>query len=68
MYQIQEDLESDPTKNSYMFIRSIIEALFVMGKLREGVQNIREKLSLELYYVIERCIQDIEIKYIFISN
>ncbi|KAI8818997.1 Sec8 exocyst complex component-specific domain-containing protein [Fimicolochytrium jonesii] len=56
--EITEDLEANPEADSFQFILCIMEALFLLGRVREAMELIRDRLPIELYYVVERTVQE----------
>ncbi|KAJ3085596.1 hypothetical protein HK102_014021 [Quaeritorhiza haematococci] len=58
--EINEDLGSNPEADSFAYMRALVEGLFLLGKLPNSLATIRERLPLELYYVIERTIQEVD--------
>ncbi|KAJ3149479.1 hypothetical protein HDU89_003843 [Geranomyces variabilis] len=56
--EITEDLEANPETDSFHYILCLIEALFMLGRLREALELVRDRLPVELYYVVERTVQE----------
>jgi exocyst complex component 4 len=65
----QEDLEMNPEvifyhlipqADSFSFMHSIVEAFHILGKLPEALKTLHDRVSLELFYVIERTIQEVD--------
>ncbi|KAI8915401.1 Sec8 exocyst complex component-specific domain-containing protein [Powellomyces hirtus] len=57
-YEITEDLETNPETDSFHYILCLVEALFLLGRLREALELVRDRLPIELYYVVERTVQE----------
>ncbi|KAI9101019.1 Sec8 exocyst complex component-specific domain-containing protein [Phlyctochytrium arcticum] len=55
-----EDLETNPEADSYQYIQSLLESLAHLGRLGQAMEVIRERLPVELYYVVERTVQEVD--------
>ncbi|KAJ3283609.1 hypothetical protein HK104_010298, partial [Borealophlyctis nickersoniae] len=56
--EMVEDLDVNPEEDSYRYMQSLLEGLFLLGKLPEAMQVTGDRLPVELYYVVERTIQE----------
>ncbi|KAI8907206.1 Sec8 exocyst complex component-specific domain-containing protein [Gorgonomyces haynaldii] len=61
-YDDNTDPELDQEQDSYKYMQVLIESLHVLNKLPDAFMHISERLGLELYNVVERTLQDQEIK------
>ncbi|KND01717.1 uncharacterized protein SPPG_03510 [Spizellomyces punctatus DAOM BR117] len=61
--EITEDLETNPETDSYHYMLCLIESLALLGRLRPAMEVIRERLPVELYYVVERTVQEVDHRY-----
>ncbi|KAI9204105.1 Sec8 exocyst complex component-specific domain-containing protein [Polychytrium aggregatum] len=53
-----DDDSVDPETDSNIYMASLIEGLFHLGKLADSSDMIKERMSIELYYLVERTLQE----------
>ncbi|KAJ3052048.1 hypothetical protein HK097_006960 [Rhizophlyctis rosea] len=58
--QSDEDLELNPEENSLQYMRNLLEALHLLGRLPHAIEITRDRLPVKFYHVVERTIQEIE--------
>ncbi|KAJ3123240.1 hypothetical protein HK098_002078 [Nowakowskiella sp. JEL0407] len=58
--EIVEDLDVNPESNSFHFMCTLLESLTLLGKLPTVLEIAKERLPLEIYFVVERTIQEID--------
>ncbi|TPX38723.1 hypothetical protein SeMB42_g06582 [Synchytrium endobioticum] len=56
---IAEDYDANPEADSLQYMSRLIEGLALLGALSNATEIIKQRLVLEIYYVIERTIQEI---------
>ncbi|KAJ3011813.1 hypothetical protein HKX48_006633 [Thoreauomyces humboldtii] len=61
--EITEDLETNPESDSFHYILCLMEALYLLGRLPEAMQLVKDRLPVELYYVVERTVQEADQEY-----
>ncbi|KAJ3189924.1 hypothetical protein HDU85_000210 [Gaertneriomyces sp. JEL0708] len=61
--EITEDLDTNPETDSYHYTLCILEALHLLGPkpLRKAIDVLRERLGVELFYVVERTVQESDV-------
>ncbi|KAJ3037904.1 hypothetical protein HDV00_001248 [Rhizophlyctis rosea] len=55
-----EDFEKNPEEDSFQYMRNLLEGLHLLGRLPHAFEVTRDRLPVELYYVVERTIQEID--------
>ncbi|KAI8850248.1 hypothetical protein BC829DRAFT_389576 [Chytridium lagenaria] len=58
--KIIEDLDRNPESDSFNYMKALLESLFVLGRLPDAIEIVRERLPVEVYYVVERTIQEVD--------
>ncbi|KAI8614367.1 Sec8 exocyst complex component-specific domain-containing protein [Chytriomyces sp. MP71] len=53
-----EDLDTNPEQDSFHYMSILVECLHVIGRLPEAVEILRDRLSVEFFYTVERTIQE----------
>ena len=58
---LKEDLECNPESDPLNFMQIIVESLRLLNKLHEALEICRQKIRTEIYYLIERSINEVDI-------
>ncbi|KAJ3217398.1 hypothetical protein HDU67_007981 [Dinochytrium kinnereticum] len=58
--KISEDLDLNPESDSFSYMKTLLESLFIIGRLPDAIEIVRERLPVEVYYVVERTIQEVD--------
>ncbi|KAJ3108836.1 hypothetical protein HDU97_010108 [Phlyctochytrium planicorne] len=58
--KVSEDLEMNPESDSFLYMGSLLESLYILGRLPDAMEIVRERLPVEIYYVVERTIQEVD--------
>lgn len=64
--ELIEDLEINPEADSYYYMRILVESLRLLGKLPEALIALQQRIPMELYYLLERTVDELEpTKYLY---
>ncbi|KAJ3217841.1 hypothetical protein HK099_005312 [Clydaea vesicula] len=59
---LEEDFDRNPEADSYTYMHSIVLGMHLLGNLPKSLKTLNERLSLELHYVIEKTIQEVDLR------
>ncbi|KAI9362487.1 hypothetical protein DFJ73DRAFT_756768 [Zopfochytrium polystomum] len=58
-----DDADTNPETDSYTYMGTLIECLTLLGRLPEAIELLKERLPLEIYFMVERCIQETDARF-----
>ncbi|KAJ3252851.1 hypothetical protein HDU77_004892 [Chytriomyces hyalinus] len=57
-HAFHEDLDLNPEQDSFHYMSIIVECLHIIGRLPEALEILKDRLSVEFFYTVERTIQE----------